>query len=123
MVKYTKDSYTPQQYKKDLELVEAVNDNFLDFNDPERHIDDKMKIIGEVMGYKWLRIGSNRSEVRFLPLGKCRAERINAVLRGAYTAAHNRVSQLGNPAQKTKKDISDKTINVKIDQKGQYQLF
>ena len=103
MRRIRREDYTPDKYRKDVELVEAVEGTFsIDFSNPERHLRDKIEIIMQVLGYDALRVGSDKHEIRFLPVEKCKPERLTLMLRDAYMAAKKRVENYGNPENRGK---------------------
>jgi hypothetical protein len=98
MAKIKQENYTPDMYRKDVELINAVEGTFpIDFSNPNRHLEDKIEIIRWILGHNMLRVGSDRHEVKFLPLENCKPERVTLMLRDAYRAAKKRFERYGNP--------------------------
>ncbi len=120
--KYTLENYTQEDYERDFRIVDAVEGDFpLDFGDPKRHAEDKENILRNVLGYHGLRIGSNKSELRFLPLPECSPYRKNMVLKGIYYSSLNRINRFGNPSERDKK--REPEIKGRIELTGQINLF
>ena len=104
-MRYTERSYTQPHYKKDMAVIDAVESEMkIDLYDPDRHIEDKIDILKNILGYNGLRIGSNTSEVRFFPLEDCTHRRITAVLKERYLSALNRVAKFGDPSKRNEKN-------------------
>ena len=124
-MRYTERSYTQPHYKKDMAVIDAVESEMkIDLYDPDRHIEDKIDILKNILGYNGLRIGSNTSEVRFFPLEDCTHRRITAVLKERYLSALNRVAKFGDPSKRNEKNgKKDKGLVSKLDRTGQYTLF
>ncbi|MBU4069620.1 MAG: hypothetical protein KJ646_01430 [Nanoarchaeota archaeon] len=121
MPRYTKNTYTLEQYNQDCKLINAIkSQNDLDFRNPERDIGYKRNILRTVLNYNGLRIGSNKSEITFLPLDKCNSGRITLVLQKSYESALNRVRKFGNP---DKRDNNEKGLVKKIRPMKQLPLF
>ncbi len=112
MVRYTATTYTQKKYQQDQDLVDEVESDFpIDFRDPERHIEDKKNILKNILGYRNLRVGSNKSEIRFLPLDNCNPGRITRVLKGSYNSALNRIRKFGDPQKRNKNSLQIKLQN------------
>lgn len=121
MPRYTKSTYTIEQYTQDCKLIDAVKSpHDIDFGNPERNIGYKKNILQTILNYGGLRIGSNKSEITFLPLDKCNSGRITLVLQKSYESALNRVRKFGNPA---KRDNDEKGLVKKIRPMKQLPLF
>ena len=121
MPRYSKKTYTLEKYNKDCKLIDAVESpSDIDFRSPERHIEDKKDILKNVLNYKGLRIGSNKSEISFLPLGVCNPGRITLTLKGEYESALKRVRKFGNP---TERKDNEKGLVKKIRPMKQLSLF
>jgi len=114
--KYTSETYPYDRYLQDRKLVDEVESTkTINFSSPSIHLDDKIYVLKEVLGYNYLRVGSNKSETRFLPISKCNASRINNVVRDAYYSAKSRIMNFGDPSKKKPK----KTLEFKIEKSGQ----
>ena len=121
MGKYTLETYTQEKYEQDYNLVNAVENVFsIDFRNPEKYTEDKKKILKNVLGYRALRVGSNKNEITFLPLDECNFGRINNTLKERYLSASNRITKFGDPSKRFKKE---KGLVKKIEQIKQLSLF
>lgn len=98
MVRYTLETYTKTKYEQDRDLIDEVESGFpIDFKDPERHIENKRNILKNILGYKNLRIGSNKSKIKFCSLDECNPGRITRALKERYESALKRVKKFGDP--------------------------
>ena len=112
MVRYTIETYTQKKYEQDLDLIDEVESDFsIDFRNPERHIENKKDILKNILGYKGLRVGSNKSEIRFLPLDECNHGRITRVLKERYESALNRVRKFKDPLKRNKNSLQIRLQN------------
>ena len=113
MRKYTAQTYTRNKYEQDTKLVKAVENSFLtDFQDPFAHMEQKRRILREVLSYKNLRVASDKSEIRFLPLKECHPKRITNTLKKRYESASKRIEELGDPSKRIKRNPIKQTPTV-----------
>ena len=122
MRRYTITTYTQKKYQQDRDLIDEVESDFqIDFRDPERHIEDKINILKNILGYRNLRIGSNKSEITFLSLDDCNSGRITRVLKVNYDSALNRIRKFGDPQKRNKNSLQIRL--QKFRPKKQLSLF
>lgn len=123
MVKrYTRENYTQEQYEKDAELVEAVEGPpMINFSDSSRHLQDKEKILIDILGYNGLRVGSNRSETRFIPISECNPARVTQVIKERYYAALSRIRRFGDPSKR--QETGPRGLEPMLERTGQYRIF
>jgi len=72
---------------RDRELVDAINFARLNFKSPESSLNEKERILREVLGYERLRTGKGQ----FTPLEDCKPTRINMMLKKEYNLAIKRM--------------------------------
>lgn len=76
---------------RDKELIDAVESARIDFRDSVRGLNEKERILRNILGYERLRIGKGQ----FTPLEDCKPARINMMLRREYDTAVKRRKRIG----------------------------
>jgi len=81
--------YTERQREKDTNIVNFVENNHLNFNNPYFDIREKKLFLKQGMRYKNLKITGGE----YAPIEECSLVRVNAVVRDAYRNAKRRLKE------------------------------
>jgi hypothetical protein len=86
-------TYTPEDYRRDQSIVRYAIHNDLDFDDSYADVDDKIKLLRDIVGIRNLRVASNDSNSPFMPIEECEDARISMVALRYFQEASKRLDE------------------------------